>query len=469
MFSLTNIVRRPRGFRGGVFLPRPTERAPVMPVQALADPPVLFVLMRQHEGSPATVCVEPGQTVHAGQRIGQAQEPEGLHVHSPVAGRVVAIARADSARLTDVPAVQIEPLVREGIPAPAPAVAAPATAVPVSTTAVPTSAMREAVPPPAATLAHFIDAAEHAGLTDFQPRPGSLPALLRSAAGHVSHVIINTLPGEPVPFMPALDLDRDLQTIVRTGCNLGQMLHADRIWLTADRVDSGTLSRMRKVTRGTAMRVVGLANKYPQHVPVLLAAAIAGVETPPGRTPLDIGVLVLEWRAVLALAAAIGAPASSDTYMTHVEISVSGPAVLRPGCYRVPIGTPIEHILRQVGLRATVRRVIDGGPMTGQAVNHLGVVVTKRTSSLIGLDRTGEHVPSPGPCIRCGWCQEDCPVGLEPQALLDAAERGRWSAGRRLHPDACVECGLCSYICPAELPLAEGVARVRKACESGDL
>ncbi len=81
---------------------------------------------------------------------------------------------------------------------------------------------------------------------------------------------------------------------------------------------------------------------------------------------------------------------------------------------------------------------------------------------------TSEQLASrrPGPCIRCGWCLADCPVGLDPPALLEAVEvrtdeHERIREIARLYPHACVDCGVCSYVCPAGLPLAEGAARAR--------
>jgi len=64
--------------------------------------------------------------------------------------------------------------------------------------------------------------------------------------------------------------------------------------------------------------------------------------------------------------------------------------------------------------------------------------------------------------VRCGWCQEDCPVGVDPQALLEITERHEPAQASRLRPHACIDCGLCSYVCPAELPLAEAAANLKR-------
>jgi electron transport complex protein RnfC len=139
--------------------------------------------------------------------------------------------------------------------------------------------------------------------------------------------------------------------------------------------------------------------------------------------------------------------------------------VLQPGLYRVPIGMRFSDLLIGVRLRHTPHRVVDGGPLTGNAVASLDAVVTRQTRGVLALDRASDYVPAPGPCVRCGWCQEDCPVGLNPQAILDRMERGDIAGAQRLVPQACIGCGLCSYVCPAELPLAPAAQRARRLAE----
>lgn len=430
---LRNKVAIKCGFSGGIHLPLLRSRESAGVAHSLPTPPMLYVLMQQHDGPPATICVEPGQEVQAGQLVGRSETPGSMNVHAPLAGRVVGITRADSARWTDVPAVQIETT--------------------CESTAIDESSASSRVDPP--SLDALIAAADAAGLIDFQPLAGNLADVLREAGRReVKHLIVNTLVGEPIPYAPTIHSEHELGLIIRSTQWLAQAIKAGRTWIAVDTIDQDLLARAQVAARKSGIRIASLANKYPQHKPSLLAATIARRETPPGGTTLDVGVLVLEWQAVLAMWAPIA--------VTHRDISISGPGINRPGSYRVPIGTTFEHLLLHAGLDATVRRVIEGGPLTGRAVSHLGTVTTRQTSAMLVLDRDNDHVASPSPCIRCGWCQEDCPVGLDPQAILDLAERGQWKAVKTLQPRACVECGLCSYVCPAELPLAEYVIRAKR-------
>ncbi|MFP6837170.1 MAG: electron transport complex subunit RsxB [Pseudomonadales bacterium] len=59
-------------------------------------------------------------------------------------------------------------------------------------------------------------------------------------------------------------------------------------------------------------------------------------------------------------------------------------------------------------------------------------------------------------CIRCGLCQDACPVSLQPQEML-------WFGRGDNHPNdatanalsRCIECGLCNQVCPSNINLVE--------------
>lgn len=439
-------------FYGGAYLPMDASTAE-MPVRDLSALRSLIVPLAHDGGPSARPAVEPGQSIEPGKLIGRPDGTGSVTVHAPLAGRAVDITTVDLAEATDVPAVHIE--ARDAsimsMPAAVTENESPVEENPLGPWKKHKLADR--------SLVELADLADRSGLIDRTPRGAGLGTVLREAAElHVQDVIINGLQSEPLITVPVQLLHYHLEPILAAGLIARDALSAKRIWLTLDAADRSFVRRCRRATAGTPIRVQPLDNKYPQATAPLLTWTATGRETPYGLRPVNVGVLVLSPDTLADLWAALhdGSP------LTHCVITVAGPAARRPGHYRVPIGTRYADIIDGVGLNHPLARLIDGGPLTGRSIESLEAVIGKRTTAILLIDRESDHIPSPGPCIRCGSCQEDCPVGLDPQKLLDLLECDRPEEAARFYPHACIDCGLCSYICPAELPLAEGVARLKR-------
>ncbi len=422
---------------GGMFLPPARERTAGSLIGVMDPPAHLWIPLIQHESPACEPIVSVGDQVAPGQMIGRPPSGQGPAVHAPVAGRVVRHERVQTARRGLVPAVMVA----------------------VDRSATGSSAGAGEGRGPAVTpttieaLATLVD---EAGLTDFARPSRGLGQRLRLTAGRkVSDLIINGMDAEPMLSAHGALLRERLGELLPAMTLLRDLIGARRVWLAVEKRFAG---ECRKRATGEPARVVGLADRYPQANPILLVKTLLQRETPVRRSTLAVRAMVLELSAVDVLAGFL----ETGRPLTHRLLTVSGPSVARPGHYRVPIGTTLLHVLREVGLERSAWRVIDGGPLTGVAVESLDAVVTRETPAVLVLDHDSIRIPRPGPCVHCGWCQEDCPVGLDPQALLDLAERGKWAASASLHPFACIDCGLCSYVCPAELPLAEGLGRIKR-------
>ena len=83
-------------------------------------------------------------------------------------------------------------------------------------------------------------------------------------------------------------------------------------------------------------------------------------------------------------------------------------------------------------------------------------------------------------CIRCGDCQDVCPVDLRPQEMLWFGS-GPDSRNDLTDPELarCIECGLCNQVCPSNIDLvgqfergrqqlAERATAEREAAVAGD-
>lgn len=108
--------------------------------------------------------------------------------------------------------------------------------------------------------------------------------------------------------------------------------------------------------------------------------------------------------------------------LTHKRLTVAGDAILHPKNLEVPIGTPIEDILRYCGLREEPQKIIIGGPMMGSAQMDVHYPITRQNNGLLAFEKKAAKPVRSSACIRCGRCINACPMGAKsrgnPKGLL---------------------------------------------------
>ena len=151
-----------------------------------------------------------------------------------------------------------------------------------------------------------------------------------------------------------------------------------------------------------------------------------------------------------------------ETGMALVDrcVTVDGSAVTEPMNLVVPVGTPISYLIENCGgLKEEPGKVLYGGPMMGKPAYSLEQPVLKATNAIIVLNRKDSQSLEPTPCIHCGRCVENCPLGLNPTAYAAALEvedeNERFELLDKGKVQMCMECGCCSYVCPAHRPLVQ--------------
>jgi len=407
------------------------------------------VPLRHAERLPTQAVVKCGDVVRVGQVLAEPLGPDSLAVHSPIHGRVTALGRAWTARDGWLPAATIAP---EG--------SAVSESAAVSDVA-PASAA------PASTLPELVDFARRCSLVDSVSREPLHGLLARGGSGDHT-LVVNAVETEP-------NLTSDLRTLVERPARLVDCM----TWL-AQLTRDGTgkaawrevvlavalrhrrvVRQLRLLARGRPLRIAALDDKFPQCHPSLLTKTLFGRELAPGESPLAAGALILPLATIRALwnCAATGLPCTSRV------VTVSGDAVEEPGNFVVPFGTPIRQIIERVGLRRRVTVALAGGPMTGLPLPNDSVVVTGDVAGVTLLSHSARVDATP--CIRCGWCVDDCPVGIDPRALSQLELRAPIDDRDRAALDTCIECGICSYVCPSALPLTESIAAVRRRPATG--
>jgi electron transport complex protein RnfC len=217
------------------------------------------------------------------------------------------------------------------------------------------------------------------------------------------------------------------------------------------------MAALERAAHRTPVRICPLPNKYPQDHPRLLVRAVSGVELPHRQSLEGEGLWCTDAGHIMDIHRAMngGRP---HTWQT---VTVSGDAVSVPGNYRFPLGATLRDVVDQVGLIRSPRRIIVGSALRGIACPTPDVVLTKRTRGVVILRDAVRARRDATCCVRCGACQGVCPMRLDPRALLDVAERGRFPVPATLHAEACISCGLCDFVCPASLPLMSSAEQCR--------
>ncbi|MAM88178.1 RnfABCDGE type electron transport complex subunit C [Allohahella sp. A8] len=209
---------------------------------------------------------------------------------------------------------------------------------------------------------------------------------------------------------------------------------------------------------------------YPAGAEQQVVKQAFGIEIPAGERASQAGVACIN----VSTLAALGRFLLWQEPLSHRIVTVAGAAVARPGNYRVPVGLPAAQLLEAAGLmEARLAGLVHGGGMMGVPLQNTWLPLGKSSYCLVaaGSNDTGlavEHAVrqrsgrplDASPCIRCGFCEPVCPVGLLPQQLHFAAvaEDSDWL--QAYHLSACIECGACEAVCPSKLPL---VAEYRTA------
>ncbi|QDZ90953.1 electron transport complex subunit RsxC [Shewanella decolorationis] len=200
-------------------------------------------------------------------------------------------------------------------------------------------------------------------------------------------------------------------------------------------------------------RVTVIPTKYPSGGEKQLIQIITGREVPSGSIPAKLGIVVHNVGTAFAIHQAV----TQGKPLIERVVTVTGQNVGKPGNYWLPIGTPVEHVLKHTEFNAEAdQKVIIGGPMMGHALPTIQVPILKGTNCiLVPSSQEIGTTPEEKACIRCGECANACPALLLPQQLFWHAKAEEYDKAASYNLKDCIECGCCSYVCPSDIPLVE--------------
>jgi electron transport complex protein RnfC len=199
---------------------------------------------------------------------------------------------------------------------------------------------------------------------------------------------------------------------------------------------------------------------YPSGSEKQLIEIITGQQTPFGKHPGELGIVMQNVGTVFAIKQAI----IDAKPLTSRIVTLTGDSLKQRGNVSVRIGTPIQYLLDRYWVNSrSVHQLIIGGPMMGFTIENTAAPVTKTCNCI--LAPTIQEMPASPPempCIRCSECAEACPANLLPQQLLWYSKSQDHDKLDNYNLSACIECGACAFVCPSHIPLVE-YYRIAKA------
>jgi electron transport complex protein RnfC len=380
------------------------------------------VPLQMHIGAPAKLLVQKGSKVLRGQLLAEAGGFVSAPIHSPTSGTVKEVTTCLGVTGTQWQAVIIESDGEDTAADPLPPIAdwqeadpeilkkriAEAGIVGMGGAAFPTHVKLS--PPPEATI---------------------------------DTLIINGVECEPCLTADHRLMLENPEQIVRGILIVARILGVKNIFLGIEKNKPDAVEVMMEKAKGTDIRVCPLEVRYPQGAEKQLIYALTKRKVPTGGLPLAIGCIVQNIASVCAIADAVidGVP------LYERVTTVTGTPLVSPGNWHFRVGTLYEDAIRLAGgVKEDPAKIISGGPMMGISVYSLQIPITKNCSGILLLSPQEVSQYQSKSCIRCGRCNDTCPMQLMPGILSVQIENERFELAENWHVLDCMECGCCSYV-----------------------
>ena len=419
-------------FKGGIH-PGGHKNTAGRHVKLFSSPAKVIIPLSQHIGAPCECLVKKGDEVLAGQKIGEVPAGAlGAPVHSSVSGKVVKIETMPDLRGNMIKYVTIE------------------------------NNFKNAVHPDVrpfgkkladATTEEIIGVVREAGIVGMGGAGFPAHAKIASGVGKAKTLIANCVECEP--FLTAnyrLMIERPGE-IINGSKIVMKALGVDRCIIAIEDNKPAAIEKMEELTaKNPSFTVAEMKTKYPQGDERRIIKALTGKDLPRGKLPADLGCVIFNAETLAAIFNAF----STGIPSIYRTMTLDGDCVAKPSNVFVPIGAPVRDVVEFCGgLSYRPAKVINGGPMMGNAMWSADLPVTKTTSGILIFSSDFCLTEEEKNCIRCGRCVRACPSGLAPCCIAASVKAGDFEEAEQFNVMSCVECGSCAFGCPAGIPLVQ--------------
>lgn len=429
-------------FPGGLRLTRRKAETEGLPIRAVPLPRQLIVPLAQHVGVAAEPVAAVGSHVLKGQLLARPSGYVSAPVHAPTSGIVREIVERPIVHPGGLSGLCLV-LDTDGRDE-----WAPHTGIETYLDAEP-GVLRELI--------------HRAGIVGFGGAGFPTHVKLREGANQgVETLLVNGAECEPYITSDNRLLQERAAEIVAGARILARVLAAGRCVIALEEEMSAALAALRAAVGGSDVTILSVPGVYPTGGEKQLVRVVTGRAVPRGGLSIDAGVVV---QNVATAAAVYRAVRYGEPVLSRI-VTVAGEVAI-PGNFETLLGTPVATLLELAGLPPEPEpRIICGGPMMGTELAHRDAPITKVLNCLL-VQRATPHI-RPRPCIRCGACDEVCPMRLQARALYDVTRVADFDQAQDLHLFDCIECGCCAYVCPSEIPLVQHYRHAKSVIEGLD-
>ncbi|MCR4289766.1 MAG: 4Fe-4S dicluster domain-containing protein [Candidatus Scalindua sp.] len=286
----------------------------------------------------------------------------------------------------------------------------------------------------------------------------------------VEHIIINLCPTEPwaLPHWAILK-DNTTNFLHRLEKVRSEYFPDSQCRIVVDRSEDDLINDLIRYGKENEwLHTYSMKPVYPYDAPVLVLKNVLRLEISFDEDPIKHGILLLDPQSVTGI---------YEHYILKKEnevrlIPISGTGLHENRILKVRPGTPVETVLKKYIKTDIKYRVFFDGLLNGIEVEDLTQAIDWSVKNIVVMEEKDYKIPFPyirtnelrfttslrgelRRCVYCNYCDDICPVNLEPALYWHCHSRGEKQKARIYALDKCIECGLCSYICPSKLELLQ--------------
>lgn len=398
-------------------------------IQLIEDAPFLYVPIAQYLGETPIPVVNPGDLVKKHQQIAISKKGLSANVHSPVSGQVLEIKDIEFPDGTSVSCIVIQNDYKE------------------------TKEERVNTNSEELTAEQLLSIIRMDGIVG--EGGAQFPTAVKyTLDGHkINTFIVNGTECEPYLTSDYALMAERTEDLFEGIVIINKILNAENIVISIEEQNK----ELQKIfapyleqPKYKNIRIAVLPNQYPQGGELQLIRSVTNIELSRFQRPREAGIIVSNVGTIAAIYQAV---VNRNPLISRI-ITISGEKANQYGNYEVKIGTPVEHIIKSIGLNSTNIRIVLGGPMMGKAINDPSVPITKGSSGLLFLKKEAIKRSN---CISCGYCVDVCPMHLMPMKFEENYRKGKYFNLEKYSISSCIECAACEYICPSNVPLIESI------------